>query len=179
MAPNSRSSGRSGTATLPTTAARAAEEPIEEPAATEPKEARTAQQRAPLPPRVYGYTFAGNGVWFEYGINSETNLVTDDRTGTRSRLDPKTEVEVAVAGDFTGWDPIPMKRHPRVGNRFGVHVPLSQFPGDYHQFKFLLNERLWAEPPAFASNTAPANIGDPSARNLVIVLDREVESEIE
>jgi len=176
MSRSNRSSGPAGAATLRSTPARASEAPIEQPVEAEPMEARTAQQRAPLPPRVYGYTFTGDGVWFEYELNRETNLVTDDRTGARSRLDPKTVVQAAVAGDFTEWELIEMKRHPRVGNRFGAHVPLSGFPGDYHQFKFVLDQHLWAEPPAFAPNTVPADIGDPDTLNLVIVLDRETEA---
>lgn len=139
-------------------------------------DARTAQEQGRMPPRVYGYTFANRGVWFEYELNEETNLVTDDRTGSRYRSDPKIEVTAAVAGDFSGWKHIEMRRHPRVGNLFGVHLPRMDFPLDRHEFKFVLNDHLWVEPPAFASNTAPAGVGDANTLNLLIVLEREAKA---
>lgn len=143
--------------------------------AAEPEPARTVQKRSPRPPRIYGYTFEGDGVWFEYELNDETNLVTEAKTGVRYRLDPRSTVHAALAGTFNGWSPVPMKRTSRSSCLFGVHVPRNVLSQRRHEFKFVLNETLWVEPPTFASNTAAGALGDSTVRNLVLSLEREAD----
>jgi hypothetical protein len=124
-------------------------------------------------PRTFGYTFYQGDVVFVYELNGTTNLVTDSATGERFRFEPKQAVEVAVAGDFDGWTPRQMQRAPRVSTMWATIIPRRAFPARTHQFKFVLDGRLWVEPPAYASNTAPAGVGASDAKNLVISLEHE------
>jgi len=51
-------------------------------------------------------------------------------------------LRVAVAGDFTGWMPIPMKRN----DQLGVHELCLPLPGGRRQYRLVIDGRWTADP---------------------------------
>jgi hypothetical protein len=137
--------------------------------------ARNAQAPAlatvgrPSRQRTYGYSFQPDGVLFEFELTDETNLVTHGRTGVRSRFRPDKQFRVGVAADVTTWIPQAMRPNPRSPHQFQLLITYSQFAAPEHQFKFVIDDDLWVQPPAFASNVAPAGVGA-DTYNLVLSL---------
>lgn len=134
---------------------------------------RALPSRGARLPRVYGHTIQDDGVLFRYELAGDTNLVTDSDTGDRLRLTPRDDMEVAVAGDFSGWRPRLMQRDPENALGFQLLVPAREFEGEVHQFKFVVDGHLWVEPPWFARNTVPAEGGVADTKNLLLSLRRE------
>jgi hypothetical protein len=137
--------------------------------------ARNAQAPAmatvgrPSRQRTYGYSFQPDGVLFEFELTDETNLVTNGRTGVRSRFLPDRQFRVGVAIDVTTWVPQPMRPNPRSPRQFQLLIPYSQFTAPEHQFKFVIDDDLWVEAPTFASNVAPTGVAADTF-NLVLSL---------
>jgi hypothetical protein len=87
----------------------------------------------------------------------------------RFRFVPDGQFRVGVAVDVTTWVPQAMRSNPRSPRQFQLLIPYDLFTRPEHQFKFVIDDDLWVEPPAFASNVAPAGIaGD--TYNLVLLL---------
>ncbi|RWP58620.1 hypothetical protein [Mesorhizobium sp.] len=133
---------------------------------------RTLPSRGARLPRVYGYSMQNDHVLFRYELTADTNLAIDSDTGDRIRLTPRDDMDLAVAGDFSGWEPRSMPRDE--ANRvFQLLVPASEFERDLHQFKFVVDGHLWIEPPWFARNAVPAEGVSGDSKNLLLSLRQE------
>ena len=145
------------------------DEPSPVPGARNAEAPSVAALDRPSQHRTYGYSFRADGVLFEFELTEETNLVSDGRTGIRTRFRPKAEFRAGVAVDVRNWLPQAMRPQQRSPRRFQLLIPYKQFTAPVHAFKFVIDEYLWVEPPPFASNVAPAGVG-PETKNLILSL---------
>ena len=119
---------------------------------------------------VYGFSLDGDSVFFLQDF-TQADFVHDANTGQRFHFQASAiSDEVFLAGEFNCWGQLAMVRAPRVSTQFGLRLPLSTFASVGKQFKFVANGHLWIEPPDFASNVVDAGLGDPTTRNLVLIL---------
>jgi len=119
---------------------------------------------------IYGFMLDAESIFFLQDF-AEADFVHDANTGQRFHFAGSALSDrVFLAGDFNHWQQIEMQRAPRVFTQFGLSLPLSTFANARKQFKFVANGNLWIEPPASASNVVDAGLGDPTTRNLVLVL---------
>src|SRR5450432_898614 len=101
----------------------------------------------------FGYLDKGDSIEFIFG-QQKTMVVSGVVVNLKDRLN---EIKVVnVAGDFNGWNPKDAKYVAVMGNDklFRLMVPKKQIgkKGETRQFKFVLNQSYWIEPPAEAVN---------------------------
>ena len=129
-----------------------------------------APPRTPPGPRVVGYTLTGDRVVFAFRAADYESV----STGTGGDWMPMTDLRihrVAVAGEFNRWstDAWPMAR---AGEWWIASHAITELESTRAlQFKFVVNGRYWAEPPADAANRATVTDGGRNA-NLVLQVDR-------
>ena len=121
-------------------------------------------------PRPMGYTISGDKVVFLFRP-VEYAFLTRSAANEWVPADSVHIDRVAVAGEFNRWstDALPMAR---AGDAWTTTRPIREFEGERpQQFKFVVNGQFWAEPPAEATNRAPAPDGS-HVSNLQLILDR-------
>jgi hypothetical protein len=109
-----------------------------------------AQARAQKSPAI-GYTDLGSSIEFVFG--NQPQIVIGGLTINFE--DRRKEIKsVSLAGDFNGWKPNqPGFILKQEGQLYKLVLPKNiGKPGEIHQFKFVLNNKYWVEPPANASN---------------------------
>ena len=124
----------------------------------------------PTRPRAFGYHFSGDNIVFDFRPRDYT-YVTSGETGEWIRLSDLRIVSVAVGGEFNRWS---VDRWPltRSGEWWVASRPIHDLDSGRRQlFKFVINGRFWAEPPAGASNRVLAGDGSRVA-NLSLEIDR-------
>jgi hypothetical protein len=99
-----------------------------------------------------GYTDKGSKVEFVFG--DQLQIVIG---GLSISLEKRRKeiITVSLAGDFNGWKPnqagFLLKQE---GLLYKLVLPKSMIgkTGETHQFKFVINNKYWVEPPANATN---------------------------
>ena len=120
----------------------------------------------PPAPRTYGYRLSGDLVIFEL-LPSQYRYVTSGSTGEWIPLEDLRLNRLALAGEFNQWstEAWPMTR----SGPWWVAVRRRSEVGSGHsQFKFVVNDRFWVEPPEAAANRASVT---PGSRNANLVLE--------
>jgi len=102
---------------------------------------------------TFGFVDRGDSVEFVFGQQQKVR-VGDVEIQLEERFN---EIEkVNVAGDFNGWSPNDDKyQMVKVdGKLFKIRICKARLgkKGDLRQFKFVVNEKYWIEPPLEASN---------------------------
>jgi hypothetical protein len=114
-------------------------------------------------PRVteFGYLTKGDSIEFIFG-QQKTMIVGRVVVNLKDRF--KEIRDVNVAGDFNGWNPKDAKYVAVVGNDklFRLMVAKKQIgkKGETRQFKFVINQVHWIEPPAEAVNRYKGSDGN-------------------
>jgi hypothetical protein len=106
-------------------------------------------------PRPFGYTIAADQVVFMFRP-LDYAFMTRGPANEWVAADSVRIDRVAVAGEFNRWstDALPMAR---AGDAWTTTRPIREFESERPlQFKFVINGQFWAEPPAEATNRAPA-----------------------
>jgi hypothetical protein len=107
--------------------------------------------------KIVGYRIAGDQVVFEFSPNAYTR-VTDHHTGKTTNLTAMPIHSVQVAGTFNRWqmEDAAFKLIPTGQQTYALRIGLSRLAlrsGATAEFKFLVNQRWWVEPPDNAANT--------------------------
>ena len=101
----------------------------------------------------FGYSIKGDSVEFIFG-QEKTIVVGREVINLKDRFN---EIKgVNVAGDFNNWNPKDVKYVAVMGkdNIFRLTVAKKQIgkKGETRQFKFVINQEYWVEPPKYAMN---------------------------
>jgi len=101
----------------------------------------------------FGYTMKGDSVEFVFG-QQKTIVIGHEVINLKDRFN---EIKgVNVAGDFNNWNPKDAKYVAVMGkdNVFRLTVAKKQIgkKGETRQFKFVINQEYWVEPPKDAMN---------------------------
>lgn len=105
---------------------------------------------------VMGYTIEGDSVVFTFNIN-DYKKYTDDSTGKRLDFDDFDIHKVVVSGEFNKWsrDQWVMKKVRK--DTYQLKKKLTDFSDQFSwEFKFVINDKIWAEPFQKAHNLTPA-----------------------
>lgn len=109
-------------------------------------------QSQPLPAE-FGYTMKSDSVEFIFG-QQKTIVISGLVIILKDRFNEIKSVN--VAGDFNNWDPKDVKYVAVMGNDkiFRLTVAKKQIgkKGETRQFKFVINQEHWVEPPKEATN---------------------------
>ncbi len=110
-----------------------------------------------------GYTIQDDTVIFEF-FPAKHLWVTNGVSGDWVRLNSIPLRSVAVAGDFNGWGKEPMLMV--FDGEGGFYFPLEKerlTSGVTYQFKFLINDEWWVEPPKNSLNAKATDLSNGSA----------------
>jgi hypothetical protein len=101
----------------------------------------------------YGYTVKGDSVEFIFG-REKTIIISGLVINLKDRFNEIKSVN--VAGDFNNWNPKDVKYIAVMGDDqiFRLTVDKKQIgkKGETRQFKFVINQEHWVEPPKEAAN---------------------------
>ena len=118
------------------------------------------QQSAPKI-KQFGYFDKGDSVQFVFGQQKsiKVGLVAISLDQRRDEIK-----QVNLAGDFNGWSPNNKKYLLKKVDNIIYTLTLSKAEigkkGETRQFKFVLNEKYWIEPPAEAENKLTGKDGN-------------------
>ena len=109
----------------------------------------------------FGYLDKGDSIEFIFG-QQKTMTVGGVVVNLKDRF---SDIRVVnIAGDFNGWNPKDEKYVAVMGNDklFRLKVAKKQIgkSGETRQFKFVLNQVYWIEPPAKAGNRYKGSDGN-------------------
>ena len=101
----------------------------------------------------FGYTSKGDSIEFIFG-QEKTIIISGLVINLKDRFNEIKSVN--VAGDFNNWNPNDVKYVAVMGNDkiFRLAVAKKQIgkKGETRQFKFVINQEHWVEPPKEAIN---------------------------
>jgi hypothetical protein len=101
----------------------------------------------------FGYVSKGDSIEFIFG-QQKTILIGREVINLKERFNEIKSVN--VAGDFNNWNPKDAKYVAVMGNdknfRLTVAKMLIGKKGETRQFKFVINQVYWVEPPKEATN---------------------------
>jgi 1,4-alpha-glucan branching enzyme len=95
----------------------------------------------------------GDSIEFRFGDQKKikVGLMSVELDNWRSQIK-----QVNLAGDFNQWAPsnkaFVLQSIDNKIYKITIHKKLIGKKGEMHQFKFVLNEKYWIEPPTEASN---------------------------
>jgi serine-type D-Ala-D-Ala carboxypeptidase/endopeptidase len=102
---------------------------------------------------VIGYTDKGDSIEFVFGRQATIRIGNLEIALEKRRDEIK---QVNLAGSFNGWNPankqFVMKKTDSNLYKLVLAKKVLGKKGDLLQFKFVINEKYWVEPPAEASN---------------------------
>ncbi len=102
---------------------------------------------------TFGYIDKGNAIEFVFGDQQNINIGGLDLKLDKWRSQIK---QVTLAGDFNNWDPKSKGYElTKTDNRLYKLTVLKSAlgkPGETRQFKFVLNNKYWIEPPKECTN---------------------------
>ena len=111
--------------------------------------------------KQFGYFDKGDSVQFVFGQQKsiKVGLVAISLDQRRDEIK-----QVNLAGDFNGWSPNNKKYLLKKVDNIIYTLTLSKAEigkkGETRQFKFVLNEKYWIEPPAEAENKLTGKDGN-------------------
>ena len=111
--------------------------------------------------KQFGYFDKGDSVQFVFGQQKsiKVGLVAISLDQRRDEIK-----QVNLAGDFNGWSPNNKKYLLKKVDNIIYTLTLSKADigkkGETRQFKFVLNEKYWIEPPAEAENKLTGKDGN-------------------
>ncbi len=111
--------------------------------------------------KQFGYFDKGDSVQFVFGQQKsiKVGLVAISLDQRRDEIK-----QVNLAGDFNGWSPNNKKYLLKKIDNIIYTLTLSKAEigkkGETRQFKFVLNEKYWIEPPAEAENKLTGKDGN-------------------
>lgn len=114
-----------------------------------------------------GYRFEKDEIIFEFDIREYQLATTEGQAGYLEFSDFNIE-KVVVAGDFNNWSKDGWKMRKVNEYVYQLHKPLEEFKGKMEwQYKFVVNEKYWIEPPSKASNRVDVLKGYQHSRNFL------------
>ncbi|MEM6516604.1 MAG: hypothetical protein AAF688_10515 [Bacteroidota bacterium] len=103
-----------------------------------------------------GYSIDGDDVVFRFN-REDYDKYSDDTAWSITKFDNLDIKTVSVAGEFNNWSKTKWKMTKIDKNTYELRKPLSKFEDEYSwAFKFVINDRYWAEPENNAPNLTPA-----------------------
>lgn len=115
---------------------------------------------------VKGYTIKGDSVVFTFDIR-DYKTFTDEDSGQRLEFNDFNLKNVAVSGEFNLWSRDKWKMNRVDQYTYQLAKKISDFNDDFSwEFKFVINDKYWAEPAKNASNITPAK--DKKGKNLYV-----------
>ncbi|CAL2094623.1 hypothetical protein [Tenacibaculum sp. 190524A05c] len=109
---------------------------------------------------VKGYKIDGDYVVFTFD-KRDYSKATDEKTQKRLEFDDFDIRNVVVAGNFNSWSRDSWKMTKVNENIYQLRKKLEDFGENFNwEFKFVINNRIWAEPDEKISNITPAKEGD-------------------
>lgn len=107
-----------------------------------------------------GYRIEGDDVVFTFDKRDYTKA-TDEKTQQRLEFDDFDIQNVVVAGNFNSWSRDSWKMTRVNENIFELRKKLDDFKDNFNwEFKFVINNRIWAEPDKNVSNITYAKEGN-------------------
>jgi hypothetical protein len=101
----------------------------------------------------FGYTAKGDSIEFIFG-QEKTIIIGKEMFILKERFNEISGVN--VAGDFNNWNPRDIKYVAVMGSDklFRLKISKKQIgkKGETRQFKFVINQQYWVEPPKYAIN---------------------------
>lgn len=120
--------------------------------------------------RALGYRIEGKEVVFEFDVRDYQKASMD---GTHNQLEfAHLNIEqVAVSGEFNEWSKEGWKMTQVEEHIYQLRKKLKEFDSKIEwQYKFVVNEKYWIEPPVEASNRVPVSNWDAKRHNFVLNL---------
>ncbi|TCP26946.1 AMP-activated protein kinase-like protein [Tenacibaculum skagerrakense] len=107
-----------------------------------------------------GYRIEGDEVVFSFDKRDYTKA-TDEKTLERLEFDDFDIQNVVVAGNFNSWSRDSWKMTQVSEHIFELRKKLDDFKDNFNwEFKFVINNRIWAEPDKNVSNITYAKEGN-------------------
>ncbi|WP_299625314.1 glycogen-binding domain-containing protein [uncultured Tenacibaculum sp.] len=114
-----------------------------------------AQEKA-----IKGYRIEGDYVVFTFDKRDYTEA-TDEKNQKRLEFDDFNIESVVVAGNFNSWSRDRWKMTKVNTNIYELRKKIDDFTDDFNwEFKFVINNSIWAEPNESANNITLAKDGD-------------------
>jgi hypothetical protein len=102
---------------------------------------------------IVGYIDKGDSIEFKFGDQKKIKIGLMEVELDKWRAEIK---RVNLAGDFNKWSPygetFVLQRTDNKMYKITIHKKMIGKKGEMHQFKFVLNEKYWIEPPFEALN---------------------------
>jgi hypothetical protein len=116
---------------------------------------------------IVGYSLEPEKVVFVFDVG-DYGYVTVGGSGEWLELGDIEIKSVALAGEFNDWSENAWPMDKDSEGRHRLTKDVDTFRGqDEWQFKFVINERFWVEPPSDATNSVPTGLGN-NSQNLVL-----------
>ncbi|MEQ8822519.1 MAG: alpha-amylase family glycosyl hydrolase [Sumerlaeia bacterium] len=117
-------------------------------------------------PAVFGYSVLNDGVEFVFDP-ALYESITKEGSNEQGAFSPEAIESVSVAGDFNAWTPGSWMLTAADDGTYRLKKENWAFSLENHEFKFVLNEDQWLEPPAHKPNRKHAGM-DFESYNLVL-----------
>lgn len=105
---------------------------------------------------VLGYRIEGDSIVFTFNTNDYKKF-TDESTGKKLDFDDFDIESVVVSGEFNLWSRDRWVMHKVSENIYELKKKLTDFTDQFSwEFKFVINDKIWAEPYKKANNLIPA-----------------------
>ena len=105
---------------------------------------------------VLGYRIEGDSIVFTFNANDYKKF-TDESTGKKLDFDDFDIESVVVSGEFNLWSRDKWVMHKVSENIYELKKKLTDFSDQFSwEFKFVINDKIWAEPYKKANNLIPA-----------------------
>ncbi|CAM1344535.1 glycogen-binding domain-containing protein [Tenacibaculum amylolyticum] len=106
-----------------------------------------------------GYRIEGDYVVFTFDKRDYTQA-TDEKTQKRLEFDDFNIENVVVSGNFNSWSRDSWSMSKVNDNIYELRKKITDFKDEFDwEFKFVINNRIWAEPNESTSNIVPATEG--------------------
>lgn len=103
-----------------------------------------------------GYKIEGDSIVFTFDA-SDYSKYTNELTGQRLDFDDFNIKDVVVSGEFNLWSRDQWKMKKVDKNIYELRKSLSDFSDEFSwEFKYVINNKYWAEPDNKAKNISPA-----------------------
>lgn len=118
--------------------------------------------------KEFGYRIEKKEVVFEFDIR-EYELVTDERWGLQIEFADIDIQKIAVSGEFNNWSKDGWKMYQVSEYVYQLRKKLKDFDAKINwEYKFVVNEKYWVEPPPQASNRTRVKPYSSRYQNLVL-----------
>ncbi|MEO1654394.1 MAG: hypothetical protein AAFU64_12685, partial [Bacteroidota bacterium] len=118
--------------------------------------------------RVLGYRIVGKEVIFEFNVK-EYQKASREGYWRQMEFSELNIEKVAVSGEFNDWNKNGWHMDQINDSIYQLRKKLKDFKDQFQwQYKFIINEQYWVEPPIEASNQVPIHFGYPHRSNLIL-----------